>query len=142
MNVAIIDKLPVFLTGVRVTIDGSFGKVMTFETARIQSLRNDLAQQVLDFIIIGISEEQPDRDRRALKTAMKNNPNASVIVYANKPGHEMVSSLVRMGAKGVLSKNSCPRDLIDCIQSVMAEEPYLCTLSWSAAPDKSRDVSD
>lgn len=142
MKIAIIDKLPVFRIGARVTIEGSFGEVTTFETAKIKSLRKDLGQQAFDFIIIGISEDQPDIDWRALKTAMKNNPNTSFIVYANKPGHGVVRSLVRMGAKGVLSKNSCPRDLVDCIQSVMAEEPYLCPLSWSAVLGKSRNVSD
>ncbi|WAC10127.1 hypothetical protein [Dyadobacter pollutisoli] len=126
MNIALIDNHPVFRTGIRIILKSQFEDVKTLETGSIQSLGRDIQQDALDIIIIGLSEEQPEIDRSALRKAMKNNPMASFILYyAHNPGFKFASSLMRSGVKGLLIKGGGPDDLTVCVSSVLSGQSYV-----------------
>lgn len=126
MNVALIDQHPMFRSGIRVLLKSQFDDITTLETASMQSpgLTSELGG--IDLIIIGLSEERPDLDREVLRRLMRSNPLASFIIYASKPDHRPVSSLMRMGVKGYLAKTGDLDDLGSCVRSVMAGIPYVC----------------
>jgi DNA-binding NarL/FixJ family response regulator len=126
MNVALIDKHPVFRTGIKVMLKTQFDDVKTLESGSMQTLGKVTELDAVDIIIIGLSEEQPEIDKTALKKMMKKNPLASFIVYAAKPAYEAAGSLMRMGVKGYLNKNSHPDHLVTCLNAVIAGKPYIC----------------
>ena len=125
MNVALIDSHPLFRFGIRLLLKSQFDNITTLESTSMTSpgLGNRLG--AIDLIIIGLSEEQPELDRTALRRLMKRNPLASFIIYASKPDYKPASSLLRMGVKGYLAKTGGADDLGKCVRSVMAGIPYI-----------------
>lgn len=138
MNIALIDRHPVFRTGMRVLLKRQFDNITTLETGSMQSFKKVAPQEPTDIIIIGLSEEQPEIDRVALKRMMRKNPMASFIVYASKPGYELAKSLMRIGVKGCLTKNSRPEELVICVNAVMSGEAYLCPQIQTLVPEKTK----
>ncbi|KAA0988689.1 response regulator [Dyadobacter aurulentus] len=127
MTIALIDNHPVFRTGIRTILTSQFENVVMLETGSIQSFSGGIQQEAVDIIIIGLSEEQPEIDRSALKKAIKNNPMAAVILYyAHNPGFKFASSLIRSGVKGFLIKSGGASDLAVCVNSILSGEPYVC----------------
>ncbi|WP_342085197.1 hypothetical protein [Dyadobacter sp. OTU695] len=126
MNVALIDRHPVFRTGIRLMLKSRFNNIHMLETGSIHSLTRANNLGDIDIVIIGLSEEQPEIDRAVLKRVMKKNPLASFIVYAAKPCLASVRLLMRMGVKGYLNKNGCPEELVRCLNAVAAGEPFVC----------------
>lgn len=69
MNVAIVDKHPIFRAGIRSTLMGRIKNLNTFETGGIHLLPEKNQQQHLSIIILGLSEEQPEIDKKAIKNS-------------------------------------------------------------------------
>lgn len=126
MNVALIDRHPVFRTGIRLMLKSQFNDINTLETGSIHSLAKANKLGDIDIVIIGLSEEQPEIDKAVLKRVMKKNPLASFIVYAAKPCLESVRLLMCMGVKGYLNKNGSPEELMMCLNAVVAGKPFVC----------------
>lgn len=125
MNVALIDKHPVFRAGIRLMLKSQFSNINTLETGSMHSLTQANNLGDIDIVIIGLSEEQPEIDKAVLKRAMEKNPFASFIVYAAKPCVESVRLLMRMGVKGYLNKNGSPEELTRCMNAVVAGQPFV-----------------
>jgi len=125
MNVALIDRHPVFRTGIRLMLKSRFNNIHMLETGSMHSLTQANYPVNIDIVIIGLSEEQPEIDKVVLKRAMKKNPLASFIVYAAKPHLDSVKLLMRMGVKGYLHKNGNPEELVMCLNAVAAGEPFV-----------------
>lgn len=126
MNIALIDRHPIFRTGIRLMLNNQFNNINTLETGSMNSLTKVNKWGNIDIVIIGLSEEQPEIDKAVLKRVMRKNPLASFIVYAAIPRYESVGSLMRMGVKGYLNKNGSPEDLMTCLNAVIAGEPFVC----------------
>ncbi|SEJ16055.1 hypothetical protein SAMN05216327_106403 [Dyadobacter sp. SG02] len=124
MNVVLIDKHPVFRTGIRLMLESQLKNINTLETGSMHGLTTANNLGDIDIVIIGLSEEQPEIDKVVLKRAMKKNPLASFIVYAAKPRLESVRLLMRMGVKGYLNKNGSPEELTMCMNAVVAGQPF------------------
>lgn len=140
MNVVLIDKHPVFRTGIRVMLKSQFEDMTTLETACMHSLGKVTQPTPIDIIIIGLSEEQPEIDKVVLKRVMRMNPLASFIIYASYPRYELAQSLLRIGVKGYLTKNGCPEDLVTCMQSVIAGKSYVCRQVQATAAAKLKRI--
>lgn len=125
MNVALVDEHPVFRTGIRGMLKNQFEKLGTLEAGSMEDLEKIIQLDIFDVIIIGLSEEHPERDYALLKRVMKKNPLTSFIVYASAPDHKLARSLVRMGVRGILTKHACADELVTCVRSVLSGNPYL-----------------
>ena len=125
MNVALVDKHPIFRTGVRATLMGRIENLTTFETGGIHLL-SEKQRPSLDIVILGLSEEQPEIDRKALKKAMKSYASASFIVCPSKPDNAQVRALLRAGVKGIVTKACCPDEVLRRVIDVFKGKKYIC----------------
>lgn len=126
MNVAVVDKHPIFRTGVRAMLMGRVKNLTTFETGGIHMLSEKKQQLPLDIVILGLSEEQPEIDRKALKKAMKSYASASFIVCPSKPDNAQVRALLKAGVKGIVTKACCPDEVLRCVIDVFKGKKYIC----------------
>lgn len=134
MNIALIDRHPMFRAGIRVMLKSQFQDVTTIETGSIQSLGRYSQRNDLDIILIGLSEEQPEIEISTLKKAMKYNPGVCFILCcAHEPADSFASLLMRNGVKGLLTKDCGPDDLALCVNTVLSGHCYVCSQVWAVA---------
>ncbi|MCE6987936.1 hypothetical protein [Dyadobacter sp. CY323] len=126
MRIALVDRHPIFRTGIRVLLQNHLSDLTIRETSCLNSLGNETQSSQFDIIIIGLSEEQPDIDPGELVNHMLENPGARFILYDSLSQHELAFSLFRIGVRGYLTKKTCPSDLLKCIESVARGETYFC----------------
>jgi DNA-binding NarL/FixJ family response regulator len=125
MNVAIVEKNPVFRTSVRAMLNHKFHSLTPLETESLESLGEIAQLGIFDIIIIGLSEKDSEIDETVLKMVMEKNPFSSFIVYSSDPDHKQARSLIRIGVKGYLPRHACLAELATCVWSVFSGNPYL-----------------
>ena len=126
MRIALVDRHPIFRTGMRVLLQNHLAGIQIRETGSLDSFKNEPGSSQFDIIIIGLSEEQPDINPDELLDHIAKNPGATFILYDSLSQQELAFSLFRIGVKGYLTKKTCPNDLLKCIDSVVRGEIYFC----------------
>ena len=125
IKIALVDDHALFRNGMRGLIDGKHGcRVVAEAGDGAEFLENEEALAA-DVVFMDIAMPQLSGDK-ATVAALERNPNLKVICLSMFGDERYYSRMVEAGAKGFLLKDSSVEELFSAIDSVMANEEYIC----------------
>lgn len=126
MNVAVIDKHPVFRKGLNHIIHGNFEDVKILEADSVVHFYESFSDQNPDIFIIGVGQHGEERTIKPILMIKKWYPSGNVIVYDedHKPSL-LISEYLKVGVNGYLTKESELDEILDCMKDVAGGKRYL-----------------
>lgn len=126
IRIALVDDHALFRNGLRGLIDGKHNcRVVAEASDGEEFLANDVAMSA-DIVFMDIAMPTLSGDK-ATVAALERNPNLKVICLSMFGEEKYYSMMIEAGAKGFLLKDSSVEEVFAAIESVMANEEYICT---------------
>lgn len=125
MIIASIDKHPIIRKGLGLFLQEQFENIVLLEAENYESYVRLFSNERPDLFIIGFAEESNIHESETVSFVKEKMPNIPVIVYDGEPRYEMAVYSLVAGASSYLVKNSCPTELVKCIESVMQGKRYM-----------------
>ena len=126
IRIALVDDHALFRNGLRGLIDGKHNcRVVAEASDGEEFLANNVAMSA-DLVFMDIAMPTLSGDK-ATVAALERNPNLKVICLSMFGEEKYYSMMIEAGAKGFLLKDSSVEEVFAAIESVMANEEYICT---------------
>lgn len=126
IRIALVDDHALFRNGLRGLIDGKRNcRVVAEASDGEEFLANDIALSA-DIVFMDIAMPTLSGDKATIAT-LERNPNLKVICLSMFGEEKYYSMMIEAGAKGFLLKDSSVEEVFAAIESVMANEEYICT---------------
>lgn len=126
IRIALVDDHALFRNGLRGLIDGKHNcRVVAEASDGEEFLANNVAMSA-DIVFMDIAMPTLSGDK-ATVAALERNPNLKVICLSMFGEEKYYSMMIEAGAKGFLLKDSSVEEVFAAIESVMANEEYICT---------------
>ncbi|WP_159469853.1 response regulator [Dyadobacter sp. 3J3] len=125
MIIASIDRHPIIRRGLGLFLQEQFENAVLLESENYEGFMNSFGNQNPDLFILGFAEESHIHESEIVRFVKEKMPNTPVIVYDGQLRYEMAVQSLVAGASSYLVKNSCPSELVKCIESVMKGKRYL-----------------
>ena len=126
IKVALVDDHALFRNGLRTLLDGHRGCRVVAEAGDGADFLASEEALDADVVFMDISMPTLSGDK-ATAAALERNPNLKVICLSMYGDEKYYSMMVEAGAKGFLLKDSSVEEVFAAIESVMANEEYICT---------------
>ena len=124
--IALVDDHTLFRNGLRGLIDGKRNcRVVAEASDGANFLENEEAMSA-DVVFMDIAMPQLSGDK-ATMMALERNPNLKIICLSMFGDEKYYSMMIEAGAKGFLLKDSPVEEVFSAIESVMADEEYICS---------------
>lgn len=126
IKIALVDDHTLFRNGLRGLIDGKRNcRVVAEASDGTNFLENEEAMSA-DVVFMDIAMPQLSGDK-ATMMALERNPNLKIICLSMFGDEKYYSMMIEAGAKGFLLKDSPVEEVFSAIESVMADEEYICS---------------
>ena len=126
IKIALVDDHTLFRNGLRGLIDGKRNcRVVAEASDGANFLENEEAMSA-DVVFMDIAMPQLSGDK-ATMMALERNPNLKIICLSMFGDEKYYSMMIEAGAKGFLLKDSPVEEVFSAIESVMADEEYICS---------------
>ena len=126
IKIALEDDHTLFRNGLRGLIDGKRNcRVVAEASDGTNFLENEEAMSA-DVVFMDIAMPQLSGDK-ATMMALERNPNLKIICLSMFGDEKYYSMMIEAGAKGFLLKDSPVEEVFSAIESVMADEEYICS---------------
>ncbi|MBE9461465.1 response regulator transcription factor [Dyadobacter subterraneus] len=125
MIIASIDRHPIIRRGLGLFLQEQFENAVLLESESYDSFIKSFGSQIPDLFILGFAEESNICESEVVRLVKESMPNTPVIIYDGEPRYEMAVYSLVAGASAYQVKNSCPTELVKCIESVMQGKRYM-----------------
>ena len=131
IRITLVDDHALFRNGLRGLIDGKHNcRVVAEASDGEEFLANETALNA-DVVFMDIAMPILSGDK-ATVMALERNPNLKVICLSMFGDEKYYSCMIEAGAKGFLLKDSSVEEVFAAIESVMADEEYICSTVMEA----------
>ena len=137
LTIALIDKFPILRKGLSLYLKGNYEGVTVLSSESADIFSRQYPDKDPDLIILGINQHPSSGETENIEAVKKWNVNGKVIVYDEKPDSGMISSYLKAGIDGYVSKQNPISELDDCIQIVLNGERYICLEVLDSLSDRS-----
>ena len=125
IRIALVDDHALFRNGLRGLIDGKHNCRVVAEASDGEEFLANEAAINADVVFMDIAMPTLSGDK-ATVIALERNPNLKVICLSMFGDEKYYSCMIEAGAKGFLLKDSSVEEVFAAIESVMADEEYIC----------------
>lgn len=131
IRIALVDDHALFRNGLRGLIDGKHHCRVVAEASDGEEFLANEAAINADVVFMDIAMPTLSGDK-ATVIALEHNPNLKVICLSMFGDEKYYSCMIEAGAKGFLLKDSSVEEVFAAIESVMADEEYICSAVMEA----------
>lgn len=131
IRIALVDDHALFRNGLRGLIDGKHNCQVVAEASDGEEFLANEAAINADVVFMDIAMPTLSGDK-ATVIALERNPNLKVICLSMFGDEKYYSCMIEAGAKGFLLKDSSVEEVFAAIESVMADEEYICSAVMEA----------
>ena len=131
IRIALVDDHALFRNGLRGLIDGKHNCRVVAEASDGEEFLANEAAINADVVFMDIAMPTLSGDK-ATVIALERNPNLKVICLSMFGDEKYYSCMIEAGAKGFLLKDSSVEEVFAAIESVMADEEYICSAVMEA----------
>ena len=131
IRIALVDDHALFRNGLRGLIDGKHHCRVVAEASDGEEFLANEAAINADVVFMDIAMPTLSGDK-ATVIALERNPNLKVICLSMFGDEKYYSCMIEAGAKGFLLKDSSVEEVFAAIESVMADEEYICSAVMEA----------
>ncbi|MES9969229.1 MAG: response regulator transcription factor [Candidatus Thiodiazotropha sp.] len=124
IRVYIADDHQILREGIRRIIEGNSNMVVCGEAEDGETLTDDLSQTSADVLILDISMPGPGLIE-TLRRVERTNPNVKVLVLSAHAEEQYAKRALKAGAKGYLTKNHSPEELVNAIIRISNGRKYI-----------------
>lgn len=124
MRVLIVDDHPVVRRGVRELLDDEFPGAAFVELDSGEAAVAKVEDEVFDVALLDLS--MPGRGGLdALKEIRTRRPRLPVLVHSHHSEHQYAIRAIRAGARGYVTKDTAPDELVRAVREVIAGRRYM-----------------
>ena len=125
IKIALVDDHTLFRNGLRGLIDGKRNCLVVAEAGDGANFLENEEALSADVVFMDIAMPVLSGDK-ATMIALERNPNLKIISLSMFGDEKYYSLMIEAGAKGFLLKDSPVEEVFTAIESVMADEEYIC----------------
>ncbi|MBR5807333.1 MAG: response regulator transcription factor [Alistipes sp.] len=125
IKIALVDDHTLFRNGLRGLIDGKRNCRVVAEASDGANFLENEEAMAADVVFMDIAMPILSGDK-ATTMALERNPNLKIICLSMFGDEKYYSQMIEAGAKGFLLKDSPVEEVFSAIESVMADEEYIC----------------
>ena len=126
IKIALVDDHTLFRNGLRGLIDGKRNCRVVAEACDGANFLENEEAMAADVVFMDIAMPVLSGDK-ATMIALERNPNLKIICLSMFGDEKYYSLMIEAGAKGFLLKDSPVEEVFTAIESVMADEEYICS---------------
>jgi DNA-binding NarL/FixJ family response regulator len=124
MRVLIVDDHPVVRRGVRELLDDELPGAAFVECDTGEAAVSKIEEEAFDVALLDLS--MPGRGGLdALKEIRTRRPRLPVLVHSHHAEHQYAIRAIRAGARGYITKDTAPEELVRAVREVVAGRRYL-----------------
>lgn len=124
LNIALIDKHPIFRKGVSLILTKYNSDIVIHEYSEFKEYYKSQFVKT-DLVILGINGESDFREIKSNKSLLKHLEKFKVIVYETEDINDHLVELLSLGIRGYLKKTCPVQEFLTCVTTVISGSKYV-----------------
>jgi DNA-binding NarL/FixJ family response regulator len=126
LTIGLIDNYAIMRMGLGIIIKDHFNVPQILEAEELEGFQNVYGSKEPDLMIMGLNSISKDECIARVTNVRKCFPATPLIIYDENIDLNLVVPYFKLGVKGYLLKQNSASEMINCIDSVLANHQFLC----------------